>query len=275
MKLLAAARPIAASFACLASLTGLAAAASPQAPGADPKPAPAPSVDAAPTPGQLLVDGATRERFLARWSPAFLRLRYQAAPAEGEDPDMRPWLTTLALLVEGDGGAALIAPTHRLAGVAQVTLQREDGRELAARVIAAPDAQRIPFVRLVPDDPKALAGLTPLRWHAPGDVQEGLRVWGVEWPEGATVPDGKVHPVLVDAAIGERVEHPLDRFWYVALRSADGLALLTADGKVVCAVFRRVPGTERSSLCSPADAALAIPPAPDRVKTEKVDLRVL
>ena len=242
----------------------------------------APTAAAAPAPRDLLLDGQVRQRFVARWSGAFLRVRYHAPLRDGEDPDMRPWRYALAALVSPPPGApktpgpAVVAATAWLLGAQDVSLDLGGGRRLPAAVRPpAGDPREVPLVLLAPADPKPLASRPVLHWMRADALREGLRLWAIEWPVPTSSPDDLAAPVLVDTALGAQVEHPLERFWYVPVDHAAGLALVGPDGAVACLVFRAVPGTKGLSLCAPAAAALVgAPAAQDPDAPAGVDVRV-
>ncbi len=242
----------------------------------------------APAPRDLLLDGEVRQRFVARWSGAFLRVRFHAPLRPGEDPDLRPWRYSLAALVEPPPGVpaqrqrqhgadpAVVASAAWLRDAEDVSLDLGGGRRLAATARPpAGDPREVPLVLLDPSDPAPLAGRPALSWAPAKTLRQGLRLWAIEWPVASSSSHDLAAPVLVDTALGARVEPPLARFWYAPVAHAAGLALVGPDGAVACVVFRAVPGVEALSLCAPGAVALVgAPRSADPDAPAGVDVRV-
>ena len=214
----------------------------------------------APTPEKLLLDAHVRQAFVARWAPAFVRVRFRAPTLPGQDEGFMPLQEVLGVVVQGPGGASsVLAPEGRLAGVASATLTMTDGAVVAATVVHPSDLDELPLARLQPLDASALASRLALAWAPEDALVPGVRGWGIEWPAGVLRGADPPPPTLVDTELTEKVEYPLERFWYVPVRQADGMALLDASGRLLCVVFRQVPGAERLSLCAPRATVAEVP----------------
>ncbi|MGM0575729.1 MAG: hypothetical protein ACQEXJ_08385 [Myxococcota bacterium] len=211
-------------------------------------------------PEALLVEVEARRAFAQRWEPAHATVTYSPPADKLSDPDFRPRLETHAVLVEGpEGDATLAGPASHLARATDVEVEFGDGRETRARVASEDVDDDTPLVHLEVEDPDALVGRHTLRWAPADALEEDRRAWMLERPN-VRGPDGEMlRPVLVDTALGPKVAHPLGRFRHAPVRDAEGLALLDAEGRVLCVVFRRVPGAEQRSLCTPEDAAWSAP----------------
>lgn len=204
-----------------------------------------------------MVSMEAREEYLARWEGAVAAVRFEPPSEMDSDPDFRPWHEVAGAVVELEGQAAVVAPLLALRGVDQVEVRFRDGRISPARVLHPKrDRDKIPLVRLALTDATVLQGRPKLAWAEPEDAAPGTPGWTVESADFRP-PDGSAPPpVLVDTAVGDAVEWPLDRLNYVTLARADGRPVLDADGRILCIVYRQVPGTERSSLCVGRDFAL-------------------
>lgn len=229
---------------------------------------------AAPTPGELLLSLEARSAYAERWSGAVVELRFRAVP-EGADAELTPWQRALATRVASPEGVRLLAPEHILARADEVQVLPDDGPPIPLKLEHPEDRLEVPLAVLTLTDPKDTARFAKrpaLAWHK-DEVAPGTRVWGFELVY-QRLPDGERRaPVLVDADLGSPVEYPLERFFYVGVKNADGMPLLNARGELVCVVFRQVPGTTRS-LCTPQAAALTVP-AREAADTEAPEMRVM
>jgi len=213
---------------------------------------------AGPTTGDLLLNSSARTKFVDTWSSAFVRVEFYPPLRRHEDPAMRPRLTTLgAIVTHAKGKPYVIAAAHQLKGVKRVTLRFSDNVRVEASVLPVKVAPNtVPAVVLKPDRKRVLTRRQALQWLGGKNIQKGLKVWAIEWPAFLPPSGTRLRPNLVQVDIGRKVEWPLDRFWYVRMAQADGMALLRHDGRLVCLVFRQVAGTKSLSLCSPGDVAL-------------------
>ena len=151
----------------------------------------------------------------------------------------------------------IVSVAHRLQGVKRVTLRFSDDVRVQATVQPAKVAPKtVPAVILKPDKKRILTRRQALQWLDRKDIQKGLKAWALEWPAFVPPPGTRLRPNLVQIDIGRKVEWPLERFRYVTMGQADGMALLRHDGRLVCLVFRQVVNTKKLSLCSPGDVAL-------------------
>lgn len=218
------------------------------------------------TPAELLLDMDVREQFLATTAPSHAEVSWRLAGDEHIDDDSTPRLHLPAALVAGpDGQPTLLVPLANFAGARDIEVSFPGGARTAAR-LALPEgvpARDVPLARLVPEDPAALAGRPVLTW-APGEaVVTGARGWVLERAEFRG-PNGELaRPVLVDTVLGAALPHPLQALRHVALRQAEGLPVLDADGRVLCVVYRSRSADPPSSICAPRGPALDPQPAPD------------
>jgi hypothetical protein len=220
------------------------------------------SLAAAVNPGTLLISVEARDAYLERWEGAMAAVRFTPPSEEDSDPDFRPWHEVGGTVVDLGGVATVIAPSLALRGVGRVEVRFRDGRSSPASVEQpVGDRDATPMVRLTLADPTALKKRPVLTWAGRDEVVPGAVGWMIE-PANFRPPDGSEPPhVLVDTGVGAAVEWPLDRLNYVSVERADGRPVLDADGRVLCIVYRQVPGVERSSLCvSGQDALIAVLP---------------
>ena len=209
---------------------------------------------AATTPGELLLDLHAQESFVRNHAPGFFRVHFRPNLARHVDPRFQPRHTTLGSYVQMETGAQVLVPTHRVTGIDKAEIELADGRRIKARFRVDEADAFSPFRVLVPDNESALQGIDPLKWSGQTKPLEGLMLWAIGWPTGQQLPNVKARPILVRTVLGPRVEPPLDRFLYVDIGRADGLALLTHEGRIQCLVFRAVPGTVGKSICSPQES---------------------
>ncbi len=215
------------------------------------------SAVAAVNPGTLMISMEARQEYLARWEGAIAAVRFTPPAELDSDPDFRPWHEVAGVVVELEGHASVVAPLLALRGVDTVEVRFRDGRVSPARVQHPKgDRDAIPLVRLILSDPTVLRGRPTLAWADPDDATPGTAGWTVESADFRPPDGSEPPPVLVDTAVGDAVEWPLDRLNYVGLARADGRPVLNADGRILCVVYRQVPGTERTSLCVGRDFAL-------------------
>lgn len=211
------------------------------------------------TPGALLLDAQARDRFAKAYMPASVVVHYFPPLAEGEDEQFRVRRQVRAVLVD-DGSLSVLAPAAYLRGASKIEVERFDGKKTPVTAKwPTKRSDEIPLVVLVPVQKDGFKGLKGVKWADPKKVVVGLRVWGVEL-SATRMPDGERAKILLDAQVGKAVEYPLERFFYVGLGRADGQALLTADGTLACVVYRTVPGTRNTGLCTSKTAALKMPP---------------
>lgn len=224
-------------------------------------------------PGTLMISMEAREEYLARWEGAIAAVRFTPPAEMNSDPDFRPWHEVTGAVVDLGGQASVIAPLLALRGVDTVEVRFRDGRVSAAHVQQPKrDRDAIPLVRLILSDPTVLQGRPKLAWAGPDEATPGTAGWTVESAEFRPPDGSEPPPVLVDTAVGDPVEWPLDRLNYVSLARADGRPVLDADGRILCVVYRQVPGTERTSLCVGRDYALrAVTPKERVVEEEKAE----
>ncbi|MEZ4266959.1 MAG: hypothetical protein R3F39_11315 [Myxococcota bacterium] len=222
-------------------------------------------------PGTLLVSMEAREAYLARWEGSMAVVRYTPPAETDDDPDFRPWHEVAGAVVELGGPVSVVAPLLALRGVDEVEVRFRDGRSSPARVLQPKgDHDAIPLVRLELRDPTVLKGRLVLGWADADSLVSGAYGWTIESADFRPPDGSEAPPVLVDAAVGEPVEWPLDRLHYIGLARADGRPILDADGKILCIVYRQVPGMERTSLCVGRDDALrAVKPRERKVEEPK------
>jgi len=210
-----------------------------------------------PSVGDLMIDLRARQTFVDTWSPAYVRVNYHRPLLPNEDPDRRMSYTTLGAIVKDAKTTYIVAPAHRLQGVDEVLIRFADGKSCRAKVEKATENKSVPLVRLLPKRSEALKGRVALKWAPRKRVVKGLKAWAVEWPAITPPPGNTLRPNLILSEIGKKVEFPLQRFVYVAMASADGMPLISHRGELLCVIFRQVPGTKRTSLCSPGDVAFS------------------
>ena len=215
------------------------------------------SLLAAPTPRDLLLDVQAQAAFVSEHADGFVRIHYTPPMPTEVDQRFQPKHTALGALVEIEGKARVLAPTHRVAGVEQAELELADGRRVSGSFNPADASSAIPFQEFKADKEDALKGVKTLKWTDGKPPEEGALLWALEWPLGQQLPNSRAQPILIRTTAGVSVEPPLERFRYVALGRADGLALLNHEGLVQCLVFRAVPGIENKSLCAPQNAVLS------------------
>ena len=218
--------------------------------------APSGSASASPTARDLLLDLEARARYVERHREAVVVVRFKEHPIGRRAARFQPILSTTGVLVGRKGHARVLAPDHRLRHASDIRLVFADGREVAARARFGQNKLETPLAEIVARDAegrKHFARYAPVQWAPDEDVEDGRRAWVLERPLAQPRP-GKTTPVLVDTALGEKVEYPLERFRYIRLQGADGAGVLDAEGRLLCVVFRAVPGTA-TSLCAPREAA--------------------
>lgn len=222
-------------------------------------------------PGALLISIDARAEFRERWDDALVTVRFAPPSSLGDDADFRPWHEVSGAVVRWEGHAVVVAPLMDLRGARDIEVRFRDGQRSAATPRwPERDEDKIPLVRLDLQRPEVLEGRKVLEWAEPEAVVPGAVGWVLE-EAGFHPPDGSPPPsVLVDSGLGEAVEWPLDRLFYVALARADGRPLLDADGRILCVVYRQVPGTERTSLCAPREVALT-PVTPKRARAKDAE----
>jgi hypothetical protein len=211
----------------------------------------------------LVLDGPRLDTFVKKHAPALLRVGYEAPLRPGQDARFRTLQETFAVAVtDGDGQPVILAPAHRLRGVRRATLRLGSGTRFAVAVQPSDTPDEVPFVRLSILEAPIPEGLMTLTWAADASVAEGRQGWLLEAPLNSGEMRGAASPVVARATLGHAVEPPLERFVYVSARRADGLPVLDGQGRVLCVVFREVPGVEGTSLCAPR--AIALSPRFDR-----------
>jgi len=215
----------------------------------------------APTPRDLLLDIQAQADYVRDHAPAFVRVHFKQPMAKELDARFQPESLVLGTLVDVEGQSKVLVPTHRVKGVSKAEIELADGRRIASEIDLDANDDSIPFKVVSPLVPEDLKGEKSLSWVSDKSPVTGLMLWAVEWPIGQQLPNSKARPILIRTTLDERVEPPLDRFYYVNIGRADGLALLTHDGAIQCIVFRAVPGMKRKSLCAPQNAVLVGPEA--------------
>ena len=194
--------------------------------------------------------------FVRDHAPGFVRIHYTPPMPTEVDQRFQPKHTALGALVEIEGKARVLAPSHRIAGVEKAELELADGRRVSGAFAPAIATASIPFQEFKTEREDALKGVKTLKWTDGKPPEEGTLLWAIEWPLGQQLPNSRAQPILIRTSAGVSVEPPLERFLYVGLGRADGLALLNHEGLVQCLVFRSVPGIENKSLCAPQNAVL-------------------
>ena len=212
------------------------------------------SLIGAPTPRDLLLDIQEQAKFVTKHAPAFLRIHYKQPMAEELDRTFQPTSRVLGALVDVGGEARVLVPTHRVSGVKRADIELSDGRRVPGIFDLENASESAPFQILAPRDPDVMKGVSALKWTKKASPPEGLMLWAIEWPLGQQLPNSTAQPILIRTSLGSPVEPPLERFFYVALGGADGLALVDHEGFVQCLVFRSVPGIQAKSLCAPENA---------------------
>ena len=217
------------------------------------------SMAASPTVEALLLDTELRQGFVDRWAPCVVKVGYKAALQAHVDPARQPMRWASGVLVRGKKGPMILAPDRLLRGARELTVRFSDGLQTRATLQQGADPQQSAVAQVVPVTSGVLDMRDALVWSG-ATLQRGRRAWALEYPANVVWDTRQTfatpQPVLVDTVIEEKVEWPLERFRYVSLKEADGLGLLDEKGRLLCIVFRSVPGSSRS-LCAPRDAALA------------------
>lgn len=214
------------------------------------------SIITATDPSNLLLSHAVQKTFLDRWSPSFVRVHYDLPLLPAQDERFRQRRMTLGTVIAGPEGTRLWAPTQRLQGITEVSVEWADGTRAKATVQPPEDPNNSPLVLLKLKDTKSLPKFAPLVWSAEESPSPGVFLWAIEWPIAHQLPNVDARPVLIRTSLGPSIEPPLQRFFYVNLSRADGLALLTSAGEVACILFRPVPGHAKRSLCAPKSTLL-------------------
>ncbi len=212
------------------------------------------------TPRELLLDLEARKAYVAEHRSSLVLVRFKERPIGRRAARFQPDLTTNGVLVGKPGHLRVLAPDHRLRHADGIRLVFDGGEEVPVTARFGEDKLETPLVELTLSHPlgeesqKKLERYEPLRWAPDESVEDGRRGWVLELPLWRS-RRGRVSPVLVDTALGDKVEYPLERLRYIQLKDADGVGVLDVEGRLLCVVFRAVPGTA-SSLCAPRQAAL-------------------
>jgi hypothetical protein len=215
------------------------------------------SLMGAPSTRSLLLDIQAQEDFVQTHAPNFVRIHFKPPLAKEVESSFQQEIVILGTVTRAQGETVILAPAYRLRGVLEVNVEFADGSFLIAAVKHRRDEDAIPFIKVIPKKPEALAKKKPLKWAQNSEPTPGRLLWAIEWPLGQQLPNSKARPILIRTTLGERVEPPLDRFYYAAIGRSDGLALLNQDGAIQCLIFRAVPGLKNKSICAPEKEILA------------------